>query len=259
VEARLAQSVPGDIDWLTFVGSGEPTLHSGIGGMIREVKTLTELPVAVITNGSLLCREKVRDELSAADAVLPTLDAGSPELYRRINRPHPDVPFQRHVDGLIAFRKDFAGELWVELMLLKGVNDTFEALADLARVLEAIGADKVHITLPIRPPAEPWVSPADEEGVMRARAILGEIAEITHPAEGSHKLRLQESLEVTILSIVKRHPMRREELERITGETEGDALGEVLERLKAAGKVREVVRFGVPFWTATPSRFADDL
>jgi wyosine [tRNA(Phe)-imidazoG37] synthetase (radical SAM superfamily) len=139
------------------------------------------------------------------------------------------------------------------------VNDTFEALADLARVLEAIGADKVHITLPIRPPAEPWVSPADEEGVMRARAILGEIAEITHPAEGSHKLRLQESLEVTILSIVKRHPMRREELERITGETEGDALGEVLERLKAAGKVREVVRFGVPFWTATPSRFADDL
>ena len=89
VKETLQNHRPGEIDWVTFVGSGEPTLHSGIGWLIRQVKAFTDIPVAVITNGSLLYLPAVREELAPADAVLPTLDAGSAQLYRQINRPYP--------------------------------------------------------------------------------------------------------------------------------------------------------------------------
>jgi wyosine [tRNA(Phe)-imidazoG37] synthetase (radical SAM superfamily) len=80
VQVALAEHRPGEIDWITFVGSGEPTLHASIGLLIRQVKALTNLPVAVITNGALLYLPEMRAELSAADAVLPTLDAGTPKI-----------------------------------------------------------------------------------------------------------------------------------------------------------------------------------
>ena len=123
VEQALRSHKSGEIDWVTFVGSGEPTLHSRMGELIRRVKNLTPLPVAVITNGALLYLPKVREELSAADAILPTLDAGNARLYRKINRPHPDFTFERLVEGLVTFRKEYQGKLWVEVMLVHGLND----------------------------------------------------------------------------------------------------------------------------------------
>ncbi len=177
VQAALAAHRPGDIDWITFVGSGEPTLHASIGLLIRQVKTLTDLPVAVITNGSLLYLPEVRRELSAADAVLPTLDAGNAQLYRKINRPWSELTFERLLDGLTAFRQVYHGKLWLEVMLVKGLNDTEDALCGIAVALQCIEPDQVHINLPIRPPAEPWVQPPDETGLMRATAILGDIAQ----------------------------------------------------------------------------------
>jgi wyosine [tRNA(Phe)-imidazoG37] synthetase (radical SAM superfamily) len=123
VEQALSAHRPDEIDWVTFVGSGEPTLHSGIGWLIRRVKARTEKPVAVITNGALLHLSDVREELSAADAVLPTLDAGNAALYRKINRPHPDITFERLVEGLLAFRLEYRGKLWVVLCRFLGRNN----------------------------------------------------------------------------------------------------------------------------------------
>jgi len=105
IKYALASHEPGDIDWITFVGSGEPTLHAGLGWLIQETKALTIKPIAVITNGSLLYLPSVRQALVEADAVLPSLDAGTPQLYRQINRPHPEATFERLVDGLTAFRQ----------------------------------------------------------------------------------------------------------------------------------------------------------
>jgi len=106
VKSALASHVPGKIDWITFVGSGEPTLHSEIGCLINDVKTQTDIPVAIITNGSLLYLPEVRAEISAADVVMPSLDAGNAILYRKLNRPHGQATFERLVDGLIAFRQE---------------------------------------------------------------------------------------------------------------------------------------------------------
>ncbi|MEQ9410993.1 MAG: radical SAM protein [Fuerstiella sp.] len=158
VRTALAGRPANDVDWITFVGSGEPTLHASLGRMIREVKALSDRPVAVITNGSLLYDSEVRDELSAAEAILPSLDAGSEQLYLRINRPRPELQFDRFLEGLRVFSQEYTGSLWVEVMLIKGVNDTEEALRALAQVLHHIDPDEIHINQPVRPPGSHGLS-----------------------------------------------------------------------------------------------------
>ena len=214
VEAALNSHAPDEIDWITFVGSGEPTLHSDIGQLIRGVKALSNKPVAVITNGALLYQASVQRALSAADAILPTLDAGSAEVYRRINRPYPTLAFERFIRGLITFRRAYSGSLWIEVMLARGLNDTEAALRDIAAALGRIQPDEVHLNLPTRPPVEPWVQPPDEEALLRARAILGNIARVVAPIEGTFDLSGYESVVEAIVSIITRHPMRQEQLEK---------------------------------------------
>lgn len=257
-EQALRSHATGQIDWVTFVGSGEPTLHSRIGELIRRVKELTPLPVAVITNGSLLYLPEVREELSAADAILPTLDAGNAMLYRKINRPHADISYERLVDGLIAFREEYRGRLWVEVMLVSGLNDTHQALEEIAGVLKRVKPDAVHINLPTRPPAETWVRPPDDEGLMRAISILGRIAEVVHPAEGGFDLGGNENIVDAVVGIVTRHPMRQEELERTLNAWSPGQVKEVLEALENSGRIQVVERLGVRFWSAAPSMYPDD-
>jgi wyosine [tRNA(Phe)-imidazoG37] synthetase (radical SAM superfamily) len=255
VEQALRSRENEKIDWVTFVGSGEPTLHSRFGELIRCVKALTTLPVAVITNGSLLFKPEVREELSAADAVLPTLDAGTVELYRQINRPHPQITFERLVDGLIAFREKYRGKLWVEVMLVRGLNDTSQTLEDIAKVLLRVKPDAVHINLPTRPPAETWVQPADSEGLMRALSILGNIAEVVYPAEGSFDLSNDENIVDAVIAIISRHPMRQDELERTLARWSPGQVSETLAELEASGRAQIVERYGIRFWSATPARY----
>jgi wyosine [tRNA(Phe)-imidazoG37] synthetase (radical SAM superfamily) len=258
VEQVLKSRTNSRIDWVTFVGSGEPTLHLYLGELIRRVKTLTPLPVAVITNGSLLYLPEVRQGLSAADAVLPTLDAGTADLYRKINRPHPDITFERLVDGLIAFRNEYRGKLWVEVMLVRGLNDTSQALEDIAKVLHRVRPDAVHINLPTRPPCETWVQPTDQEGLMRAISILGEAAEVVHPAEGSFDLSGYENIADAVIGIITRHPMRQDELERTLAKWSSGQIVEVLSDLAASGKAQVVERYGTHFWSATPAHYPDN-
>ena len=123
VKEALKAHKSGEIDWITFVGSGETMLNASVGWLICEVKTLTRIPVAVITNGSLLYLPEVRQELATADAVLPSLDAGNAKLYQQINRPYPELTFETLVDGLIAFREEYKGKYWMEVMLVRVMND----------------------------------------------------------------------------------------------------------------------------------------
>ncbi len=258
VRETLARHKPGDIDWISFVGSGEPTLHSGLGMMIRRIKELTDIPIAVLTNGSLLHLEEVRAELSAADAVMPSLDAGDAELYRRINRPHPAASFERLVAGITEFRRTYKGKLWIEVMLIRGVNDTEEALERLAAVLAGIKPDAVHLSLPTRPPAEPDIAPSDEEGLLRAVAILGRTAEVVRPAECIPDLASEPDPVEAILDIISRHPVSEEELRRWIARlsTEPGCADRILEAMAASGRARPIERYGVRFWTPASGRYA---
>lgn len=259
VRQALAAHQPGEIDWVTFVGSGEPTLHSDTGWLIRQVKAITELPVAVITNGSLLYRPEVRQELLAADAVMPTLDAGTPDLYRRINRPHPEITFERQVEGLVAFSAEYQGKLWPEVMLVRELNDTEEALRDIAAIFERVNPHEIHISLPTRPPAETWVEPPDDEGLMRAQAILGAVARVIHPAHGDFDLSGYDgdaaALADAVVGIIRRHPMSEKDLLETLERWSPGMVKETLAQLEANGRAQVVRRYGLRFWSAAPAHY----
>lgn len=257
VKDALAAHSSGDIDWITFVSSGEPTLHSGLGRMIRQVKALTDIPLAVITNGSLLYRRQVRQELLHADAVLPSLDAGSASLYHKINRPAKPFTFERLVSGLMAFRQTYKGRLWVEVMLIKGLNDTSEALADLAAVLSRVAPDEVHVAVPTRPPTEAWVEPADEEGLKRASAVLGGVARIVPLVEGSFDLAGYDNPVDAVISIITRHPMGEEELVCTLARWTPGQVAEALQELAASGRAQVVTRHGRRFWSYVGARYSE--
>jgi wyosine [tRNA(Phe)-imidazoG37] synthetase (radical SAM superfamily) len=240
------------------VGQGEPLLCASLGRLIREVKALINMPVAVITNGSLLFRPEVRQEICQADVVIPTLDAADEEIFRRINRPWPELHIAEIIEGLVALRRIFEGQLWVEVMLVKGVNDTEQALFGIAGALSRIRPDQVHINVPIRPPAEAWVEPPEDEGLIRAMAILGEVAPMVAPATGAFKLAEGKSTVEGIIDIIRRHPMREVELvETLTHYVNDPAEVEItLARLAASDQARRRVYREQAFWEYAGGRFA---
>ena len=255
VKDALASHRSDEIDWVTFVGSGEPTLHSRLGELIQGVKSITDKPVAVITNGALLYRSEVRQELIPADAVLPSLDAGNQQLYRKLNRPWPELTFERHLEGLSAFRQEYKGKLWVEVMLIKGLNDTEETLHEIASVIATIKPDLVHLGLPTRPPAETWVQPTDDKGLVRALSILGDVTEVVHPAQGSFDLSGYENVVDAVIGIITRHPIRHDELVQLLGQWSSEQVSETLENLEASGRAQTVERNGIRFWSAASAHY----
>jgi len=245
----------GEIDWVTFAGSGEPLLHKSIDRLIAGVKAASDLPVALLTNGSLLHLPEVRKAVLPTDAVMPTIDAGSADMFRKINRPHPDVSFEQYIDGLVALREEYTGRFWPEVMLIKGLNDTEASLKDIADVLGRMNPDLVHINLPVRPPAETWIEPPDEEGMMRALVILGDTAHVVHPGGEGLELSGFDTAVDAIADVVSRHPMREDEIRDALDRWPAEQIEEALTQLESSGKIQVVERFGARFWTSASSRY----
>jgi wyosine [tRNA(Phe)-imidazoG37] synthetase (radical SAM superfamily) len=160
-------------DFITLAGSGEPTLNLGLGRIIREIKAMSPIPVAVLTNGALLYRPEVRRELAAADVVLPSLDAAREETYRAINRPLPELSLESLLDGLTSFRREYRGRIWLEVMLLKGLNDTEPELNLLRRAIQEIAPDQIQLNTAVRPVVEAAALPLDPGEMEAAASFLG--------------------------------------------------------------------------------------
>ena len=250
-EIRQALTVNKGLDWITFVGSGETMLYKGIGWLIGEVKKMTDIPVAVITNGSLFYLPEVRAELLQADAVLPSLNAGSEALHTKIDRPAAGLTFSQHVEGLVAFRKEYKGQLWIEVMLLGGVNDFDEALRDLAVVLKQINPDMVHLVLPTRPAPEQEILLPSDERIERAIAILSEVTTVVHPLKGNMDLRSAPDLIKAVTAIISRHPVQQRELQKAIADCfSGDNVKamEVMQEMLATCRFKLVEHNGEFYW-----------
>jgi len=255
VRLTLESGKAGPLDWLTFVGSGEPTLHAGLGTMIRAVRRFAPVPIAVITNGSLLWRPEVREELSCADAVLTCLDAGTERMYRRIHRPHPDLVFDQLLAGWPDFRRAFGGQFWIDVMLVKDVNDSDQAIEGIARVLARVMPDRIHATVPTRPPAEPWVEPASRERLLYARKLFGEIAR--SPGSCSHAVQVPFPRDPAVYfsEVIVRHPLCADDLRSWFGAPYQGEFTAALLQLTARGQAQVVRRFGRDFWAGPAARY----
>ena len=199
-----------NFDVATIVGDGEPTLYSELGYLIEELISLTNKPIAVITNGALLTDNQVRQELRNAHIVLPSLDAYNQDMFKKINRPHGKIKFHDVVSGIRNFAKEFNGEVWLETMMIKDVKYDRKSLLELKKLLDTINYQRLYINTPVRPPAEGSVRPPTKKSVNEAISILEGISIDELVSEGFYS-EIKDDYEA-ILSIIERHPMNQFEI-----------------------------------------------
>lgn len=166
------------IDCITFSGSGEPTLHCSIGALIKAVKELTRLPVVLITNSSTLVDPKVAGDLKDVDLLVPSLDAVTQDVFEKIDLPIKGSRVEDIIESLARFRRTFKGKMWLEIMLVRGLNDSTEYLKKIKSAADMIKPDRVQFNAPIRPPAQNWVEPALHSTFKKAKKMFGENCDI---------------------------------------------------------------------------------
>jgi wyosine [tRNA(Phe)-imidazoG37] synthetase (radical SAM superfamily) len=210
LDRKLAEKP--ELDYISLAGSGEPTLNSRIGDLIAGIKARTAVPIAVFTNGALLWMPEVRQALLGADLVLPSLDAGDEHLFRYVNRPHRGVSFEKMVDGLIAFRKEFRGQIWLEVFLLAGVSGMNADAERIARLSERIGADRVQLNTATRPPAEDFAYAMSRESMERLREEFGDTAEVVADLVHAAEEFTGDATDAEILALIQRHPCTAREV-----------------------------------------------
>ncbi len=162
------------LDYITFSGSGEPTLNTGIGELILGIKKITPVAVAVITNASFLSSQEVRRSLGGADLIVPSLDTVVPGVFKAIDRPHDGINIEDIVQGLVALRREFSGKIWLEVMLVKGINDDLRYIKKLKSALERINPDIIQLNSPVRVTAQADILPVNKSKLKKIKEILGE-------------------------------------------------------------------------------------
>lgn len=211
-----------ETDYITIAGSGEPTLNSLLGEIIDRIKENTNIPVAIVTNGTLFYRSDVRAECAKADVVLPSLDAGDQQTFRRINRPHRDISIEKHISGLCEFRNEYTGPIWLEVFLVDSVNTDSEQIAKIRAIIQRIRPDKVHLNTAVRPTAEMSIGKLNEDKLRSIAEMLGPNCEIISDYPGGGFVGDEEDvvgayLEAdnktqTLFSMLKRRPCSLEDI-----------------------------------------------
>lgn len=258
-ELRQALSGPDRPDFVSFAGSGEPTLHSGLGEMIRAIKAITDVPVAIFTNGSLLWMPEVQRDLADADVVIPSLDAGDPALLERVNHPVSGLAFSSIIDGLLGFRDVFRGRIWLEILLVGGISDDDAAVDRIAELSARIRPDRIQLNTVCRPPAESCALPVP---AARLEAIRRHFAGIPAPVDivADHITASPHPAATGIgaddvFGLVERHPATAAGVAaglNIAEETAAHLLAE----LAAAGRVTPLPRDGQTYYAASTQQAA---
>jgi wyosine [tRNA(Phe)-imidazoG37] synthetase (radical SAM superfamily) len=237
------------IDYITLGGSGEPTLHSGIGALIGGIRSMTAIPIAVITNGSLLWDADVRKDLLGADIVMPSLDAPDPDMFVRVNRPHPAVSFDRMVEGLAAFREQFRGPLWLEIFLLDGITANEDAVARFIPLLKRIRPDRIQLNTVARPSPGAAIAPVPLERMAAFARLLGPNAEVIAHYVPANPEAEQTVTAQDILDVVRRHPCSLPDIGMGLG-VDVSVAETLVAELVAQGAVRIEERNGAMFYLA---------
>jgi len=250
--AELRSALPDipHLDYITFSGSGEPTLNADLGWLIREIKKLSAVPLAVLTNGTLLYMNDVRSDLSSADVILPSLDAATPAAFSRINQPHAGLQLERIIDGLVSLRLEYPGRIWLEIFIVKGINDGENEIDALHAAMRRIHPDKIQLNTLDRPPAYPGVESAEYPALEKIRARWSDLpVEIIKRTNRRREISaFSRNLENSLLNTIRRRPLAMADLMALTGKDENE-LRQYLEVLEKEKKIKAQISGKLIFYT----------
>jgi len=231
-----------DPDYITFSGSGEPTLNSRIGDIINFIKTKkSEVPVAVLTNGTLFSDKKVRDELLKADLILPSLDAASESAFKKINRPENSIEIDKYINGLIDFSNEYSGKIWLEVLIIPGFNDDTDDLKLLKDAIGKIKPDRIQLNTLDRPGVIDNIYAVSRSGLQKIADFLGfensEIIASTKSRKNTKSYR--KDMEAAIMETIFRRPCTLDDLVKILG-SHINEINKYLDVLESEGKIKTI-------------------
>ena len=238
------------LSFLTFSGDGEPTLNKDIGRIIRRLKREFSIPVAVITNSTLMSDPQVRRDIMPADLVVPSLDAADQRTFARVDRCHSSIKVEDIIEGLKLFRRSYRGKMWLEIMLVKGINDSVEHVVALRKAVHQIQPDRVQLNTVVRPPAEKFARPMSHDDLVQIQCLFGpntDIADATKSKVQSPKSKVGGDPDAAIAATVHGRPVTKKDIENSLG-IRGATLSASLRRLVRAKRIKPVDYSGKTFY-----------
>ena len=232
---ELLPRMHGAVDYITLAGSGEPTLNKTLGELVSMIKCLSSIPIAILTNSSLLPDPEVRKELREVDLIVPSLDAVSQDIFEHVNHPVAGLQAETIIESLIALRKEFRGQIWIEVLFCQGINDSLTEVQRLHEAVETIRPDLIQINTVFRPPAIEDTRPCTSEQLDRIAQILGPKAQVvgqSHP--GKAEVSQSRSFRKRIQELLRRRPCTLDDIAQITGLNRAELI-KVLDGLTQAG------------------------
>lgn len=220
-ELKIFFKTPKNIDFITLTGSGEPTLNSRIDEVIAFSKQFNH-KIALLTNGTLLSDEKVRNQIIDVDVVLPSYDAATLESFNKINRPHPEIDLNSYLNGLIEFRKIYKGQIWLEILILPGYNDDLDNLLKLREDILKINPDKIQLNTLDRPGALENLVPANYAQLKYIMELwnLPNVEIVSRIYSSKNFIGYSQNIEEIILETLQRRPCTIEDLKILTNLSE---------------------------------------
>lgn len=229
-------------DYITFSGSGEPTLNSRIGDVLQFIKhEKPKIPIAVLTNGTLLHYKQVRIELIDADIVLPSLDAATESTFQKINRPAKGISVEKYIQGLVEFRKEYEGQIWLEVFILPGYNDNIEDLKAFKKAFEQIKPDEIQLNTLDRPGTVKNISSANKDTLQKIIDFweLPNVVIIAATPERKKIKSYRKDAETAILETIIRRPCTVDDLVKILG-LHTNEINKYLDVLESEGKIESI-------------------
>ncbi len=206
------------LDTITFSGSGEPTLHSGIGEVIQYIKSdFPEYNVALLTNSTLFSFSEIRKKILDVDLVIASFDAASEALFRTINRPHPGLDNKAVVEGILALKNEYSNQFWIEVFIVPGFNDNLDEITLIQDFMNRIKPDRIHLNTLDRPGTEKWVEPASKDVLKKIHACMRNVNIVQNIDYSTSEKRPSDDILKFILSILRRRPCTAEDLSNSTG------------------------------------------
>ena len=250
-ELRSCSGEAGDFscDYVTLSGSGEPTLHSGLAEIVSGIKEITSRPLALLTNSSLLDDPEVRRAVRQVDVILPSLDAATPEAFQRLNRPVDPLRIESIISGLLALRQEFSGEIWLEILFCRGINDSEAELKALTKAVQDLRPDKIQLNTVVRPGAYHEAQSVSLDFLRRVQSRWGERAEIIASFCSSQLNQGQQASLQQIVDLLQRRPCTVQDMAASCAMMPAEVI-KFLDLLKREGKVRESIHEGETFFVA---------